>query len=103
MITFQQQETTEIKNRIRVAWATFYNYKQELTSKSYLLRHRLRIFSPSGHPNDELRLGNMDPHKRTRQNDPIDTAQSSENETDDGQLKHSFTHACKARPLTDVG
>ena len=37
MVTFQQQETTEIKNRIRAAWATFYKYKQELTSKSYLL------------------------------------------------------------------
>ena len=33
MITFQQQETTEIKNRIRAAWATFYKHKQELTSK----------------------------------------------------------------------
>ena len=41
-ITFQQQETTEIKNRIRAAWVTFYKYKQELTS--YLLRHRLRLF-----------------------------------------------------------
>ena len=25
-ITFQQQETTEIKNRTRAAWATFYKY-----------------------------------------------------------------------------
>ena len=33
IVTFQQQETTEIKNRIRPAWATFYKYKQELTSK----------------------------------------------------------------------
>ena len=30
-ITFQQQEKTEIKNRIGAAWATFYKYKQELT------------------------------------------------------------------------
>ena len=37
MITFHQQETTEIMNRIRPAWATFYKYNQELTSKSYLL------------------------------------------------------------------
>ena len=44
MVTFQQQEMTEIKNRIRAAWATFYKYKQELTSKSYFLRHRLRLF-----------------------------------------------------------
>ena len=44
MITFQQQETTEIKNRIRAAWATFRKYRQELTSKNYMLRHRLRLF-----------------------------------------------------------
>ena len=43
-ITFQQQETTEIKNRIRTAWATFHKYRQELTSKNYLLKHRLRLF-----------------------------------------------------------
>ena len=44
MITFQQQETTEIKNRVRAAWATFLKYRQELTSKNYMLKHRLRLF-----------------------------------------------------------
>ena len=44
MITFQQQETTEIRNRIRAAWATFHKYRQELTSRNYLLKHRLRLF-----------------------------------------------------------
>ena len=44
LITFQHQETTEIKNRIRTAWATFHKYRQELTSKNYLLQHRLRLF-----------------------------------------------------------
>ena len=44
MITFQQQETTEIRNRIRAAWATFHKYRQELTSRIYMLRHRLRLF-----------------------------------------------------------
>ena len=43
-ITFRQQETTEIKNRIRAAWATFHKYRQELTSKNYVLKHRLRLF-----------------------------------------------------------
>ena len=43
-ITFLQQETTEIKNRIRAAWATFHKYRQELTSKNYMLKHRLRLF-----------------------------------------------------------
>ena len=44
MITFQQQETAEIRNRIRAAWATFHKYKQVLTSRTYMLRHRLRLF-----------------------------------------------------------
>ena len=43
-ITFLQQETTEIKNRLRAAWATFHNYKQELASKNYMLKHRLLQF-----------------------------------------------------------
>ena len=33
-ITFYQQETKEIKSRIRAAWATFHKYIQELTSKN---------------------------------------------------------------------
>ena len=44
MITFQQQETTEIRNRTRAAWATFHKYRQELTSGSYMVRHRPRLF-----------------------------------------------------------
>ena len=44
MITFQQQETTETRNRNIAAWATFHKYRQELTSKTYMLRHRLRLF-----------------------------------------------------------
>ena len=44
LITFQQQETTEIKNRIRTAWATFHKYRLELTSKHDMIKHRLRMF-----------------------------------------------------------
>ena len=43
-ISFHQQETLEIKSRIRAAWATFHKYRQELTSKKYLLNYRLRLF-----------------------------------------------------------
>ena len=43
-ISFYQQETTEIKSRIRAAWATFHKYRQELRSKSYMLKHRLMLF-----------------------------------------------------------
>ena len=43
-MTFLQQERTEIKNRIRAAGATFHKYRQELTSKNYMLKHRVRLF-----------------------------------------------------------
>ena len=32
------------RKRPRAAWATFHKYRQELTSKNYLLKHRLRLF-----------------------------------------------------------
>ena len=44
-ITFEDQETEEIKNRLKAAWAAFHKYCQELTSKDYRLCHRLRLFS----------------------------------------------------------
>ena len=44
-ITFEDQETEEIKNRLKAAWAAFHKYRQELTSKDFRLCHRLRIFS----------------------------------------------------------
>ena len=43
-ITFEEQETEEIKNRLKTAWATFHKYRQELTSKDCRLCHRLRLF-----------------------------------------------------------
>ena len=49
-ISFYQQETTEIKSRIRSAWATFHKYRQELTSKKYLLNSRLRLFDATVSP-----------------------------------------------------
>ena len=44
MITFRQQETTEINNRIRAAWATFHKNRHELTSKNHILKRRLGLF-----------------------------------------------------------
>ena len=44
-ITFEDEETEEIKNRLKAAWAAFHKYRQELTSKDYRLCHRLRLFS----------------------------------------------------------
>ena len=44
-ITFEEQETEEIKNRLKAAWAAFHKYRQELTSKDYRLCHRQRFFN----------------------------------------------------------
>ena len=44
-ITFEDQETEEVKNRLKAAWAAFHKYRQELTSKGYRLCHRLRLFN----------------------------------------------------------
>ena len=44
-ITFEDQETEEIKNRLKAALAAFHKYRQELTSKDYRLCHRLCLFN----------------------------------------------------------
>ena len=49
-ISFYQQETLEIKSRIRAAWTTFRKYRQELTSKKYMLKFRLRLFDATVSP-----------------------------------------------------
>ena len=43
-LTFEEQETDEIRNRLKAAWAAFHKYRQELTSKDYRFCHRLRLF-----------------------------------------------------------
>ena len=42
---FEEQEMAEIKNRLKAAWVAFHKYRQELTSRSYRLCHRLRLFN----------------------------------------------------------
>ena len=44
-ITFEEQETAEINNRLKATWAAFHRYRQELTSNAYRLCHRLRLFN----------------------------------------------------------
>ena len=61
--TFLQQEMTEIRNRIR---ATFHKYRQELTSKNYLLKTSTPAIRRSDNSDDMLRIRNMDTHKRAR-------------------------------------
>ena len=49
-ISFHQQETLEIKSRIRAFWTTFHKYRQELTSKKYMLKLRFRLFDATVSP-----------------------------------------------------
>ena len=62
-ISFHQQETLEIKSRIRAAWATFHKYRQELTSKNYMLKHRLRLFDATVSPAICYAAGTWTPNK----------------------------------------
>ena len=62
-ISFHQQETLEIKSRIRAAWATFHKYRQELTSKNYMLKHRLRLFDATVSPTICYAAGTWTPNK----------------------------------------
>ena len=62
-ISFHLQRTTEIKNRIRAAWATFRTYRQELTSKNYMLNHRLRLFDAAISPTLCYAAGTWTPNK----------------------------------------
>ena len=62
-ISFHQQETLEIKNRIRAAWTTFHKYRQELTSKKYMLKLRLRLFDATVSPTLCYAAGTWTPNK----------------------------------------
>ena len=62
-ISFHQQETIEIKSRIRAAWATFHKYRQELTSKKYLLNYRLRLFDATVSPTLCYAVGTWSPSR----------------------------------------
>ena len=77
MITFQQQETTEIRNRISGCLG---NVPQRQTGADIEKLHAqtsTSAFRRCGNPDDELRLWNLDTHKRTRKNDSIDATQSA--------------------------
>lgn len=43
-LCFQDSQEVEVQNRIRAGWAKFMSHRQELTSKSYTLNSRLRLF-----------------------------------------------------------
>ena len=62
-ISFYQLDTTEIKSRIRAAWATFHKYRQELTSKNCMVKHRLRLFDATVSPTVCYAAGTWAPNK----------------------------------------
>ena len=62
-ISFHHQETTEINNRIRAARVTFRKYRQEWTSKNYMLKHRLRLFDAAISPTICYAAGTWTPNK----------------------------------------
>ena len=68
-ISFHHQETTEIRNRIRAAWATFRKYRQELTSKHYIAQASSTALRRRNISDKKLRSWNMDTQHRTREND----------------------------------
>ena len=68
-ITFEEQETEEIKNRLKAAWAAFQKYRQELTSKDYRLCHRHFLFQYGDNTNDDLCKLNVDINTKTRKDD----------------------------------
>ena len=57
-ISIHHQETTEIKNRIRAAWATFRKYR-----KNDMLNHRLRLFDAAISPTFCYAAGTWTPNK----------------------------------------
>ena len=107
MITFQQQETTEIRNRIWAAWATFHKYRQELTSRTYRLRHRLRLFDAvvshtmnyasgtyakclaSSYKQIEDTKRSRNQKNETKENNDTNDVSSTEDENEDGQSSNT--------------
>ena len=63
--TFHQQETAEIKNRIRAAWASLYRYKQELSIKIVPFAAQTPPIQHGDHADAELCLWHLDTIKRT--------------------------------------
>ena len=90
-ISFHQQETLEIKSRIRAAWATFHKYRQELTSKKILAQLSIAPFRRHSFSDSLLRSRNMDTEQRTRRNDSIDATQdATTHHPDENKIQKKF-------------
>ena len=82
-----------MKNRIRAAWTTFHKYRQELTTKNFMLKHRLRLFdaaitpticyaSGTGTTKEHERMIQKEDTKRSCTVDESENGQSSVSHTD---------------------
>ena len=76
-ISFHQQETLEIKSRIRAAWATFHKYRQELTLKKIHAQTSSTTFRRHSLSDCMLRSRNLDTEQGPRKNDSIDATQGA--------------------------
>ena len=76
-ISFHQQETLEIKSRIRAAWATFHKCRQELNIKEIHAQTPSPTLRRHSLSDSLLRSRYMDTEPRTRKNDPIDATQDA--------------------------
>ena len=43
-LSFDNPNRTEVEHRIGIAWKRFFAFKHEMTSKTYPLKHRIRLF-----------------------------------------------------------
>ena len=64
-ITFEEQETEEIKDRLKAAWAAFHKYRQELTSKRLPILPQTPSLQYGDHTDDDLCQWNMDINTKT--------------------------------------
>ena len=77
MITFVDQETTEVQQRIRCAWSAFAKHREELTSQSYLLRLWLHQFDAVVTPTITYDAGTW-PQQNTKKCSALPSAECSD-------------------------
>ena len=71
-ITFEQQETTEMKSRVRAHWASIYQVQTPVHIEIIAPWSQTSIIQHGHYTNADVRLWNMDTLTRTWKLDPID-------------------------------
>ena len=77
MISFMHQEIVEIQHRIRCVRSSFAQHRQELTSRFYLLGHKLCLFDSVVTPT-MFGSENLDYYAITRKDETDDTTQDAQ-------------------------